>query len=73
MKYVKSLKGEYQGFAKHTNLKDIHKIGNCCYRLLENNFNLPLHKKKSVKICLAPIKKEIKTLSNLKSSFKEEA
>ena len=71
LKPLKSLKGDYQGFAKHTNSKDIHTIINCCYRLLEDNFNLPVHKKKSIKLFLAPIKKEIKTLSNPKSSLKK--
>ena len=70
-KHVKSLKGDYQGFAKHVNSKDIHTISNCCYRLLEDNFNLPIHKKKSIKLFLAPIKKEIKTLSNPRSSIKK--
>ena len=71
LKYVKSLKGDYQGFAKHTNSKDIHTISHCCYRLLDDNFNLPLHKKKSVQIFLPPIKEEIETLSNPKSSLKK--
>ena len=58
LKHVKSLKGNYQGFAKHANLKDIHTISNCCYRLLEDNFSLSVHKKKSIKLFLAQIKKE---------------
>ena len=71
LKYIKSLKGEYQGFAKHTNSKDIHIISKCCYNLLEDNIPLPIEKKKSIKIFLSPIEKEIKSLSNKKSSLKK--
>ena len=45
LRYIKSLKGDYQGFAKHTNSKDIHTIGNCCFNLLEDNIPLPPTKK----------------------------
>ena len=48
LKHVKSLKGDYQVFAKQADSKDIHTISNCCYRLLEDSFNLPVHKKKSI-------------------------
>ena len=39
-KYIKSLKGDYQGFAQHTNSKDIHTISSCCFNLLEDNIPL---------------------------------
>ena len=50
LKYIKSLKGDNQGFAKHTNSKDIQIISNCCFNLLQNNIPLPAHKKKSIQI-----------------------
>ena len=37
LKYIKSLKGDYRGFAQHTNSKDIHTISNCCFNFLEDN------------------------------------
>ena len=37
LKYIKSLKGNYRGFAEHTNSKDIHMISSCCFNLLEDN------------------------------------
>ena len=64
LKQVQSLRGDYQGFVKHTDLKDIHKIINGCYILLEDNFDLHVNKKKTVKNVLV-FKKEIKTLSML--------
>ena len=30
LKYIKSLKGDYQGFAQHTNSRDIDTITICC-------------------------------------------
>ena len=37
LKHIKSLKGDYKGYAEHTNSKDIHIIGGCCYNLLKDN------------------------------------
>ena len=71
LKYIKSLKGDYQGFAKHTNSKDIHTISTCCFNLLEDNIPLPTKKKKSIKLFLMPIEKEIKLMSKRNSSLKQ--
>ena len=71
LRYIKSLKGDYQGFAKHTNSKDIHTISNCCFNLLEDNIPLPPTKKKTIKLYLAPISEEIKLISNKKGSLKK--
>ena len=70
LKFIKSLRGDYQGFAKPTNSKDIHTISECCFNLLEDNIPLPYRKKQSIKLFLTPINKEIKLLSNKKSSLK---
>ena len=56
LKHLKSLKGDYNGFAKHANSKDFHLIGWCCFNLLKENIKLPLHKKKYIEILLKPIK-----------------
>ena len=56
LKHIKSLKGDYHGFAKHANSKDIHIFGWCCFNLLRDNIQLPLSKKKSTQIYLTPIK-----------------
>ena len=71
LKYIKSLKGDYQGFAKHTNSRDIETITICCLNLLQDNIPLPISKKKSIKLLLSPIEKDIKTISNRKSSLKK--
>ena len=71
LKHIKSLKGDYQGFAKHTNSKDIHIISRCCFNLLRDNIPLPLSKKKSIKVFLTPIKQEINCISNSKGSIKK--
>ena len=71
LKYIKSLKGDYQGFAQHTNSKDIHTISNCCFNLIEDNIPLCLSKKKKIKIFLKPIQKEINTLSDKNESVKK--
>ena len=42
LKYIKSIKGDYQEFAEHTNSKDIHTISNCCFNLIEDNIPLAL-------------------------------
>ena len=63
LKYIKSLKGDYQGFAQHTNSRDIDTITICCANLLQDNIPLPIPKKKSIKNLLAPIEKDIKSLS----------
>ena len=70
LKYIKSLKGDYRGFAQHTNSKDIHIISGCCYNLLKDNTHLPLNKKKKIKIFLTPIKKEIIIISKKKAPVK---
>ena len=71
LKYIKSLKGDYRGFAQHTNSKDIHTISNCCFNLLEDNIPLTLTKKRQIKLFLKPINKEINTLSNRRQSIKK--
>ena len=70
LKYIKSLKGDYRGFAQHTNLKDIHIISSCCFNLLQDNIPLTDTKKRQIKIFLKPISKEINTLSNKRKSVK---
>ena len=45
LRYIKSLKGDYRGFAEHTNSKDIHTISSCFFNLIENNIPLPITKK----------------------------
>ena len=71
LKYIKSLKGDYQGFAQHTNSRDIDTITICCANLLQDNIPLPISKKKSVKLLLAPIEKDIKSLSKRGVSIKK--
>ena len=71
LKYIKSIKGEYQGYAQHTNSKDIHTIINCCFNLIEDNIPLTLLKKKKIKIFLKPIQKEIKINGDKKESVKK--
>ena len=56
LKHIKSLKGDYKGYAEHTNSKDIHIISSCCYNLLEDNIPLPLNKKKKIKIFCKVVK-----------------
>ena len=46
LRYNKSLKGDYRGFAQHTNSKDIHIISSCCFNFLEDNIPLT-HTKRS--------------------------
>ena len=70
LKYIKSLKGDYRGFAQHTNSKDIHIISSCCFNLLQDNIPLTDTKKRQIKIFLKPISKEINTLSNKRKSVK---
>merc|ERR1712081_148507 len=55
LNHIKSLDGDYQGFAQHTNSRDIHVISQCCFNLLEDNIPLPLSKKKVIKILLKPM------------------
>ena len=71
LKYIKSLKGDYQGFAKHTNSRDIETITICCLNLLQDNIPLPISKKKSIKLLLSPIEKDIKSISNRRISLKK--
>ena len=71
LKYIKSLKGDYQNFAKHTNSRDIDTITICCANLLQDNIPLPISKKKSIKLLLSPIEKDIKTISNRKASIRK--
>ena len=49
LKYIKSLKGDYRGFAQHTNSKDIHTISSCCFNLLQDNIPLTDTKKEANK------------------------
>ena len=71
LRYIKTLKGDYRGFAEHTNSKDIHTISNCCFNLIEDNIPLPITKKKQIKIFMTPIKKEINIIGNKKGSMKK--
>ena len=71
LRYIKSLKGDYRGFAEHSNSKDIHTISSCCFNLIEDNIPLPIRKKKQIKIFLTPIKKEIDITGNKKGSVKK--
>ena len=57
LRYIKSLKGDYRGFAQHTNSKDIYIISSCCFNLLEENIPLTHTKKKQIKIFLKPNKR----------------
>ena len=71
LKHIRSLKGDYQGFAEHANSRDIHTISRCCFNLIEDNIPLPPNKKKSIKIIFSPIKKEIISLTNSRASIKK--
>merc|ERR1711888_17688 len=71
LKYIKSIKGGYQGFAEHANSKDIHNISNCCFNLICDNIPLHLSKKKKIRRFLKPIRKEINTLSEKNVSVKK--
>ena len=71
LKYIKSLKGDYQNFAQHTNSRDIDTITICCANLIQDNIPLSLAKKKSIKELLSPIGKDIKTLSNRRTSIRK--
>ena len=71
LKYIKSIKGDYRGFAEHANSKDIHNISNCCFNLIYDNIPLHLSKKKKIRIFLKPIRKEINTLSDKNESVKK--
>ena len=53
LKYIKSLKGDYQNFVQHTNSHDIDTITICCANLIQDNIPLPLSKKKSIKLFLS--------------------
>ena len=64
LKYIKSLKGDYQNIVQHTNSRDIDTITMCCANIIEDNIPLPLSKKKSIKLFLSPIEKDIKSVSN---------
>ena len=71
LKYIKSLKGDYHGFAQHTKSCDLDTISIYCLNLLQDNIPLPISKKKSIKLLLSPIEKDIKTISNRKLSLKK--
>ena len=71
LKYIKCFKGDYHRFAQHTNSCDIDTISICCLNLLQDNIPLPISKRKSIKLLLSPIEKDIKTISNRKSSIKK--
>ena len=40
LKHIKSLKGDYKGYAEHTNSRDIKLLSACCHNLLEDNIPL---------------------------------
>ena len=71
LKYIIPLKGDYPKFAQHTNSCDIDTISICCLNLLQDNIPLPILKRKTIKLLLSPIEKDIKTISNRKSSIKK--
>ena len=71
LKYIKSLKGDYHRFAQHTNSHDIDTISICCLNLLQDNIPLPISKRKSIKLLLSPIEKDIMTISNRKALIKK--
>ena len=71
LKHIKALKGDYHGYAQHTYSCDIDTISICYFNLLQDNIPLPISKKKSIKLLLSPIEKDIKTISNRKSSLKK--
>ena len=70
LKHIKSLKGDYKGYAEHANSRDIHIIGRCCYNLLKDNIPLYASQKKKIKIFLKPIEKEMNIIGNKKASVK---
>ena len=71
LKYIKSLKGDYHRFTQHTNSRDIDTISICCLNILQDNIPLPISKRKTNKLLLSPIEKDIKSISNRKSSVKK--
>jgi len=64
LKYIKSMKGDYQGFVEHANSRDIHTISECCYNLIQDNIPLPKNMKRALKVFLIPMGEEIITLAN---------
>ena len=70
LKYIKSLKGDYQNFVQHTNSRDIDTITICCANLLKDNIPLTLSKKKSIKKSSFPYRKGYKEC--IKQAVKEE-
>ena len=70
LKYIKSLKGDYQNFVQHTNSRDIDTITICCANLIQDNIPLSLSKKKSIKLLLSPIQKDIKSISNRRTPIR---
>ena len=71
LKYIKSLKGDYQNFVQHTNPRDIDTINICCANLIQDNIPLSLSKNKSIKLFLSPIEKDIKCVSNRRTSIRK--
>ena len=71
LKYIKSLKGDYQNIVQHTNSRDIDTITMCCANIIEDNIPLPLSKKKSIKLFLSPIEKDIKSVSHRRTSIRK--
>ena len=70
LKYIKSLKGNYDGYAEQANSRDIKLISGCCYNLLEDNIPLHASKKNAIYKFLNPIQKEIYIIGNKKESVK---
>ena len=70
LKHIKSLKGDYKGYAEHANSRDIHIISGCCYNLLKDNIPLYASQKKKIKIFLKPIEKEINIIGDKKALVK---
>ena len=71
LKHIKSLKGDYKGYAEHANSRDIHIISGCCYNLLKDNIPLYASQKKKIKIFLEVYHEEINVLSSKKASVKK--
>ena len=71
LKHIRSLKGDYQGFAEHANSRDIHTISKCCFNLLRDNIPLPKSMKRAIKVFLKPMSEEIKTLATKNESIEK--
>ena len=68
---IKSMKGDYQGYAEHPKAKVIHTISSWCFNLLAYYISLPSLKEKKILIFLNPLQKVISRLSDKKESVKK--